>query len=401
VRRSAIAGGALVFLFAKSASADDAWFDHLRLGGYLQPQLVWQTTNAAGSPNADANGALPTGIGANATTALPNGATTNPDYFRLRRARFRADVTPTDYARATIEIEPIPKGAFSTGTGTMARTVEGVGIARFSRDVSLEIALGQFNLPFGGEILESNADRPFIDSSWASGNLFPGDFDVGARATLSAGRLTIMSSLVNGAMLGEPTFAIEPDLNRGKDLTLRADYDFGGFWDVGASAYFGSGQLVDPARLRFKQYPRSAANLETTFHRVLAPSLGTTKVVAAITLATDMDRGVTYPFALPAMPSDLSMDVASKQELGWVVRVEQDAGRWLTVGARYDLYTPDTSLANDSRRAAAGVLVVHFTRSLQLMMEYDAAIDRIHAASSPEVSRVTSTVSTVLQARLL
>ena len=385
---------------ADGADADDfAWLRMVTLSGYIQPQLVWQIANAAGSPNASPTGALPSGVGANSVTATSSGTSTNPDYFRLRRARLRTDVTPTEAARLTFEVEPIAKGGPNNGVGSYLRTVEAVGIAHLPDGAFLEIAMGQFNLPFSGEILEPNSGRPFIDSSWLSGNLFPGDFALGGRALLAASRLTVMASVVNGVMLGESTYALQPDPSRDKDFTLRADYDAGGFWDVGVSGDVGGGHIVDTTTLRFKTYPRWATSVETTFHRPVWPSLGPTKVVAAFTTAMNMDRGVTYSFALPAFPSELANDVVNRHEIGYFARVEQDASHWLTFGARYDAYTPDRSLSDDLRRTISGVGVFHFTTKVQLMLEYDHAIDHVHAPGAPVLDKLFDTMSAVLQGK--
>ena len=370
----------------------------LHMSGYLQPQLVVPVFNGPASPNADANGVLPAGATANGTHALPDGTTTNQTLFRMRRARLKAEVTPTDFAQLTIEIEPLPKGARVPQAGSFARNVEAIGIARIAEDTRLELAMGQFNLPFGSEIMESNPGRPFIDSSFAMGAMFPGDFDVGARGAFFFRQLTLMASVVNGVMIGEPTFSLTPDLDATKDVTLRADYDFGPI-DVGVSTYVGKGSRVDTTRLAALSWRRSAWNAEATVHHAVFPKLGATKVVLGATIGTNMDRGVAYSFTLPDFPKVAGGPIVDKRQLAGVVRVEQDATRWLTLGLRYDYYTPELDVADDGRNAFAGVLAVHFTKQLQTMLEYDVAFDHVHPAASPRVSRVTDTYSAVFQAR--
>ena len=86
----------------KIPSADEPhWYDRLRITGFVQPQIVWQSTNAAGSPNL-INGALPAGVTSNQVTALASGTTTNPDTFRLRRARLKTELAPTDLRAARL-----------------------------------------------------------------------------------------------------------------------------------------------------------------------------------------------------------------------------------------------------------------------------------------------------------
>jgi hypothetical protein len=342
---------------------------------------------------------LPVGVGPNDTTALPNGDTTNPDYFRLRRARLKFEVSPSEYVHLTIEFEPLLKGGNTPGTGSAARTLEVVGVVPLGSGRKLEIAVGQFNLPFGVEVLEPNAERPFIDSSAASGALFPGDFDMGARATLSWDKLTVMTSVVNGLMLGERGGARLPDPNRAKDVTLRAVYDFGPA-EIGANGYVGTGLRIDAERLRAKNYRRWAASLESTFHAELLPKIGRTKAVAAVTCATNMDRGTTQAFALPDIPPDIGADVVDKREGAIFARVEQDVTRWVTLGARYDAYAPDLSLSANLRHTVSGVFVWHFTPKLQTMLEVDHARDDAHAPGRRSATAVTTALSAVVQARL-
>ena len=84
------------------------WTRKLKLSGYLQPQLLWQWFDSSASPNLF-GGQLPPGIGSNSVIAkgdslYANGSgnnapalTTNPDYFRLRRARLKVEFAPNEF----------------------------------------------------------------------------------------------------------------------------------------------------------------------------------------------------------------------------------------------------------------------------------------------------------------
>lgn len=375
------------------------WWQSVRFSGYLQPQLVWQIYDAASSPNADANGALPPRIGANAVVAQSNGLTTNQDYFRLRRARLKLELEPDTWARAVFEVEPFGKGLPTSGVGSFARNVEAGAFVRISSDASFEVAAGQFNVPFGVEVPEPNPLRPFIDSSFAAGAMFPGDFDIGARATLTLGPLAITSSVLNGVMLGEPTQALLPDLNHGKDATLRVAYAIGPLL-VGANGYAGSGQRVDAASLRVKSFGRWAAAADATLDAPRLFAIGRTKIVAGVTYGTNMDRGVAYAFALPDIPADVGRPAVDKHEYAAFARWEQDLSKKLLFGARYDYYTPETSVGDDGRHTLSAVGVWRFAPKLQLMLEYDVAFDRAHAPASQAIEKRMHTFSSVLQVRM-
>ncbi len=376
-----------------------AWLRRLKLTGFVQPQLLVQAFNASASPNAAAAG-LPSGIGANDVTAKADGTTTNGTFFRLRRARLKAEYMPTDYARFVFEIDPTPVGGPSPGVGTVARNVEAVGIAHFTSDFVAEYGLGIFKIPFGRELLESAADRVFIEPTWASQNLMPGEYDTGARAygAILNKRLTGQLALLNGVTQGERTFAVLPDLNRGKDIVGRVNFDFGPA-DAGLSLYYGQGQTVDATALRFKQYPRTAINFEAGLHHVFAQELGKTRAMADLTIAQNLDRGTKYAFALPQVPANVADDVQNLNERGLMIRVEQELTEWVTLGARYDFYSPDTTLSNNARDTYSFVGILHFTKGLRLMVQFDHAIDNVHPATGTAPSKQIETLSTVLQAR--
>jgi hypothetical protein len=380
------------------------WLRKFRLSGFVQGQLLWQWFNAAASPNAT-GGVLPQGISSNDTTAVlgGNGTTTNADYFTLRRARLTTEFMPTDYARLVFEIDPTPpNGTYpTTGNTTILRQTEAQGIVHWSHDVTTEFGVGIFKVPFGFEILQYDPDRPFLERSWGTRNMFPGEFDTGARASTSAlnHRLTFQAAVVNGVMEGEPTFSLLPDLNKGKDLVGRFNYNFGPL-DAGVSGYYGQGQIVDNVGLRFKQFPRWAANLELALHHTFLKNIGETRLFAEGTLGQDMDRGVFYAYALPAFPTDVvNGNVQNLHERSTWVRLEQDFSDWFSLGLRYDFYTPDTSQENDGRNTYGAVAVLHFTKGLQYMLEFDYAIDNTHAPGASPPSQHIMQLSNALQAR--
>jgi hypothetical protein len=309
---------------------------------------------------------------------------------------------PTDYARFVMELDPTPAfGANAAGTPTtIARQIEAVGIVKWSTDFTTEYGVGIFKLPFGYEVPEYDADRLFIEHTWAEQNMFPGEYDTGARATASVKKkLQTTLAIVNGNTMGERTFAIVPDLNHGKDGVARMTYDLGGV-TPGFSAYWGQGQNLDAANLRFKQFQRWALNLEVSARGLVLKKLGETRIVGEITRGQNMDRGVFYTFALPKIPIPVGLDVDDKDELGGYVRVEQDLTKWVTLGARYDYYSPDTAQSDNGRHTIAVAGGLNCTTGLKLALEYDHAIDNVHVPLAPtRPSKHLDAVSAVLQAR--
>ncbi len=384
----------------KAAREKIAWLEHLKIGGYLQPQLIWVWNNAAASSNL-ASGALPGGVGANSTVAKADGTTTNNDFFKLRRARLKVEYMPTDAARFVMEIDPTSAGGPTGGVGTIARNVEAVGIIHWPGDIgTTEFGVGIFKIPFGYEVLQSDADRPFIERSWSENNLTPGEFDTGARAYSSffEKHLTVQLAAVNGVTQGEKTFAVVPDLNKGKDVIGRINYNFGVF-DVGASGLVGQGQLVDATALRFKNLPRKAVNLEAAVHQKFT-EVGETRVYAELSRGQNLDRGTKYALGLPAIPTDVvNGTVSDLDEIGYFVRLEQDLTKWFSLALRYDFYTPNSAEGNDGRDTFGAVAVVHFTKGLEWRAEVAHATDNVHKPMTAAPHKTIDTLSNVLQAR--
>ena len=383
------------------------WLRYFNIRGYLQPQILIQSYNDRASPNVNASGQLPLGVSANDVTAKADGTTTNGTYFRLRRARLVTEVTPTEHARVIVEIDPNLSGGPSKGTGTIARNIEAAGNYNITPDIFAEVSAGIFKLPFGAEVPQTDSERPFIERSWGEQNMFPSEFDTGARVRVLAldSHLQAHAAVVNGVTIGEKNFAVVPDLNHGKDVLGRVNYDFGPV-DVGMSAYAGTGQNVDATNLRFKQFPRWAVNWETAVHWIFLPSVGKTKLFAELTIAQNMDRGVNYGFAVPQIPAVISSNAQCGgaantfcDERSFFVRIEQDITQWATAGVRFDTYSPDTAQGSNSRSTFSFVGVFHATKMLQFMAEYDYAEDDIHRPGALAAGKVINIGSGVLQGK--
>jgi hypothetical protein len=387
------------------------WTRHVRISGYLQPQSLWQWNNVAASTSL-VNGSLPPGVGSNdviAKQATQYGAgapgiTTNNDYFRIRRARLKIELEPVESARLVFEIDPNLAGGIDSATGTPARNVEADGIAHWSEDAETVFGMGIFKIPYGWEVLQSDADRPFIERSWWEQNATPGEFDTGAKAYTTAldHRLTVNLAAVNGTTEGEKTFSLLPSLTNGKSGVARVNYNFGIF-DIGTSGYYGQGAEVSIASLAFKEFPREAWNLEAGLHHHFL-AMGQTRLLGEFNMGQNMDRGVKYgALGLPGLPATANIpngSVTNRNEIGGFVRLEQDITRWATLAFRWDYYSPDTSITNNARNTFGVVGVAHFNRYLQFMLEYNKFVDQVRASTAtPYPDKEGDMLSGVLQVR--
>lgn len=371
---------------------------HLRLESFIQPQLLVQTYNTAASPNVQPNGELPTGIGANDTIAKVDGTTTNGTFFRVRRARMRT-FYETDVMRLFLQIDVLPAGGVGPGIGTILRNAEATGIARWTRDVRTEVSAGLMFTPFRAELLEPSVTRPFIERTWFIQNVFPTERDYGVKARTIAldDRLLVDVAVVNGQRLGERYFVALPDLNRSKDLVAYATYRLGPV-TLGASGYLGRGQVVDPQALRFKQYSKWATNVQASAGHQLLRAVGESRLSGELTFTRNMDTGVIYPFAVPAIPNNFTDDVANIDGRALYVRFEQDIKRHAVLGYRYDMYTPDSAIKNNARDTHAFLATWKISPNLRFMSELGWAIDNVHRFGAPAPSKHIVYFSNVLQA---
>jgi hypothetical protein len=371
---------------------------HLRIGAYVQPQFLTQSFNTAASPNLQSNGLLPPNTNANDTIARSDGTTTNATFFRVRRARLLT-FFETDPMRLFLQIDGTPEGGVGPGIGTILRNAEATGIARWTPNVRTEFTAGLFLIPFRRELLELALDRPFIERTWFIQNVFPTERDFGAHAKTVAldDRLALDLAIINGQAIGAKTFVALPDLNRAKDYLAHLTYKLG-FLTVGTSGYLGKGQIVDATALRFKQYDKSAINFEVSAEARVIRRLGASRLYAELTFGQNMDMGVIYPFAAPSIPTNISDKVASIDERAFYVRVEQDLGRWVTAGYRFDTYTPDSSLTTNARDTHALLAVARISRNLRWMNEVGFAIDNVHPSGASPPSKHIVYFSSVLQA---
>jgi len=379
------------------------WLTWFHASGFVQSQLLWQLFNAAASPNST-NGLLPPGIGSNDVTALPNGNTTNPDFLRLRRARIRLAFEPDPFLNLVFEVEPVPRDPYVPGSGTIAREIQAIVRPWVGGRTRMEIGAGSFKVPFGHETLEYDPDRPFIERSYFQQNILPGDFDLGAHVDFFAARdrFHVVAALLNGRTFGELDQGGSLDLNRPKDGVLSVAWDAREL-RLGLSGYGGEGQLVDPQGRRFKQYPRGAFDADFALRKRFLKA-GETRLVGELMYGTNMDRGVLIPGALPAIPDDITQNVANKDELGGMVRLEQEircscGEPIVTLGVRYDYYSPDLGLDTNGRHTLSGVVAVHLGHFAQLMLEYDHVIDTIHASGPTPAEKDIEVLSAVLQGR--
>lgn len=361
----------------KKLETDLGALRHLKFQGYVQLQYRFQSVNAAASPNL-VNGSLPPGIGSNDVIAKADGTTTNTNLFRLRRTRLRA-IYETDDVRVFFQIDLLPTGGPTAAQGSIARNAEATGIVHWTKDIESRLGGGLFEVPFRNELLESSMYRPFIERTWASQNAFPTERDLGvhAKTFVKKDRFVFDVGILNGQRLGEKSFVLLPDLNSSKDFFALAQTTMGPVTPT-VYGYAGRGQTVDAALLRVKNFKKLGANFALKVAHPIFPKLGETKLIAELMFGTNMDTGVNYAFAVPAIPKVITDDVKDLNERALYLRAEQELTKWALAGFRYDTYTTNSDIANNARDTYTFMAGLRLGKNLRLMNEASYAVDNMH-----------------------
>jgi hypothetical protein len=266
-----------------------------------------------------------------------------------------------------------------------ANTVKGMAVGLARAELALaktrpawgwELSLGLMRIPFGLEVREWDPDRFFLERSNVSRALFPGTFDLGARAQISWRFLRAQLAAMNGNPLGDASFPAR-DPNAAKDFVGRLGIDATIASKVhviaGVSSLKGTGfhpgtsatkdilvwrdqnedgivQLseiqVIPGRAATpsQNFPRFALGADGKIG-LAVPRMGSFALFGEVVWASNLDRGLQ-----PADPIGSGRDL---REFGWVVGASQEFTTHAALGVRYDYYNPDV----DAYRQMPTVLV--------------------------------------------
>jgi len=300
------------------------------------------------------------------------GAPMNQDRFLVRRAR-ASFVGEWEYAAVAVEVDA------NTTSGPVVDLRKAEASLQYRPDRGkppvIMITMGQFDTPFGYELVESPRTRWFMERSTLSRAFWPGEPDLGVRFAGALGFFRWTIAPINGEPLGEKSPYSLQDPNAAKDIvfrfgvdtTPRKDLQIAGGVSATRGRGFHAGTDATKATIRWVDFnedgvvqpneleavPAQAATPSQTFDRWAAgldfrvhyrSPLGVTKVYGEFTLAANMDRGLFV--ADPVLNSNFD-----QRELGYYVGISQEIGRYGIVGFRYDTYDPNLD-ASDKRRGS-------------------------------------------------
>ena len=294
----------------------------------------------------------------------------NTERFLIRRGHLFVEAR-RPFLRAAIELDANTLKGIAVG---LARAELALGKAR--PRWNWELGLGLLRIPFGLEVQEWDPDRFFLERSNVSRALFPGTFDLGARAQASWRFIRAQVAVMNGNPLGDASFPAR-DPNAAKDFVGRLGMDSTIAAKVHVSAGVSSlkGAGFHPGTSATKDVlvwrdqnedgivqlseiqviPGRAATPSQNFSRVAVgadsrisfalPRVGNSVLFGEVVWASNLDRAL-----LPADPIASGRDL---REFGWVVGASQEFTSWAAFGVRYDFYNPDV----DAYRQTPTVIV--------------------------------------------
>jgi hypothetical protein len=296
--------------------------NRLRVTGYLQAQYL----NDERSVN-ETNGPA---------------ATRNLDQFSVRRAR----------VKFTYQFSPTSRFVLQPDVTSSGVTLKD-GYVEFTEPWTTwkhTLTAGQFNWPFGYEIMYSSSSREVPERSRAVRTLFPGERDRGVMLSgLGLGeRLSYRVALVNGTGTGQSF-----DFNKRKDVVGRLGYSFGAV-DVGASLYRGSDLVPTSTNTRGIEFDKERQGIDVQW----------ATPIQGLGLRGEYITGKQAPAA--GTTRSVSQDVE-----GWYFYAIQNLGTRHQLVVRADEYDPDTNISNNAIRTINPTYIFHWDANSKVMASYE------------------------------
>ena len=290
------------------------------------------------------------------------GTPLNQDRFTLRRGHLRF-VSEQPYLSGVLELDA------NTTNGAQVRPIDVEVAAHWperedARLPFFTLSAGLIRIPFGFEVVENDAVRPFLERSTAARAFFPGEFDLGARFQAKYRFLDLSVAVMNGHPIGDRVFpALAPNAKKEiiGHLGTHSELAPGVLLELGISADTGSGfhqgtpttkdqlvwrddngdGLVGPTEVQViagsaatpsEQFHRFALGADARLGLEFAPH-ARFDLRAELVRASNLDRAIET-----ADPVGSGHDL---REFGWYLGATQEVTAWGLLGIRYDHYDPD------------------------------------------------------------
>jgi hypothetical protein len=317
----------LVEGFTEARNILDA-LNRLRITGYIQAQFVRDERSI------------------NETTSAT--ATRNLDQFSIRRGRVKFTYQFMPTSRFVIQPD-------ITSSGVVLKD----GYVEFTEPWTTwkhTLTAGQFNWPFGFEIMYSSSSREMPERTLMYRTLFPGERDRGAMLSgVGLGeRFNYRIALVNGTGTSQSF-----DFNKRKDLVGRVGGALGPV-DAGVSIYRGADLVSLGGLTAGREFDKERTGVDFQW---ITPITG-------LGVRGEYLRGKQPPAPGAAAATARAADVA-----GWYVYAIQNVGTHHQFAVRVDQYDPntddDSSAASWYTRTTGGAYIFHWDANSKVMVAYE------------------------------
>ena len=295
----------------------------MRITGYIQAQYVNDeaSANELSSPT----------------------ATRNRDQFSIRRGR----------VKFTYQFSPTSRFVLQPDITTSGVTLKD-GYVEFTEPWTTwkhTLTAGQFNWPFGFEIMYSSSAREVPERSRVIRTLFPGERDRGVMLSgLGLGeKFSYRVAIVNGTGTTQSF-----DFNKRKDFVGRVGYGLGPV-DLGASVYRGSDLVATATNSRGREFDKERAGIDFQW---ITPIQG-------LGIRGEYIKGKQAPASGTTRTESHDVD-------GWYLYAIQNLGTRHQLVLRVDEYDPDTDVSNNAVRTYNPAYIFHWDANSKVMLSYES-----------------------------
>jgi hypothetical protein len=280
---------------------------------------------------------------------LNGAATRNLDQFSIRRGRVKFIYQMNPTSRFVIQPD-------ITTSGVVLKD----GFIEFTEPWTTwkhTLTAGQFNWPYGFEIMYSSSAREVPERSRVVRTLFPGERDRGLMLSgLGLGdRLSYRVAIVNGTGTTQSF-----DINKRKDIVGRLGYSFGAV-DVGASVYRGSDLVATSTNAKGVEFDKDRIGVDFQW----------ATPIQGLGLRGEYITGTQAPAA--GTTRTKSTDVN-----GWYFYAIQNLGTRHQFVVRVDQYDPDTNAGDNAIRTINPSYIFHWDGNSKVMASYESIKSQIN-----------------------
>jgi hypothetical protein len=301
----------------------------MRLSGYIQAQYLRDERSM------------------NETTSTT--ATRNLDQFSVRRAR----------VKFTYQFSPTSRFVLQPDITSSSVTLKD-GYVEYTEPWTTwknTVTAGQFNWPFGFEIMYSSSSREMPERTLMYRTLFPGERDRGVMVSgLGLGdHINYRIGIVNGTGTGQSF-----DFNKRKDIVGRLGGSYGPI-DGGVSIYRGSDLVSLADATTGREFDKARAGVDLQYVTPLPGFL----------MRGEYLRGRQAPAPNAAVATAAATDVE-----GWYLYGIQNIGTRHQFVVRIDQYDPNSEASNNVAswytRTLGGSYIFHWDANSKVMLAYEA-----------------------------